>query len=156
MLDGELASQVARGQILQFADAFEGFPGAVTSREALDELMPLKHHFASGTYTREIFIPAGVCVVGAIHRHAHMNIIAAGICAVFTEFAGTERFTAPHTFISKVGTKRIVLALEDTVWLTVHENHDNLTDVDKLVDQLTAPTYDALLELEAGRPLLED
>lgn len=146
ILDAEIATEAARHKILNFADGLAQMPSA------LDQL-PLKHHFSPGVYTREIFIPRGVCVVGAIHRHAHMNIIAAGTCAVFTEFAGTERLVAPHTFVSKVGTKRIVLAIEDTIWLTVHENADNEIDTDKLVDRLTVPTYDALLNFEAGPPL---
>ena len=31
-----------------------------------------KHHFADGIYARELFIPAGVCLVGALHKTNHL------------------------------------------------------------------------------------
>jgi hypothetical protein len=46
------------------------------------------------------------------------------------------------TFISAPGTKRVVYAVEDTVWTTVHVSNE--TDLDKLETQLIAPTFEAL------------
>ena len=31
-----------------------------------------KHHFSDGLYARELFIPAGVCLVGALHKTTHL------------------------------------------------------------------------------------
>ena len=90
-------------------------------------------------YAREILIPAGYVIVGKIHRHAHVNTISKGKAAVATEF-GMETIEAPHTFVSKPGTKRAVLALEDTIWTTYHPTDE--TDLDKIEDDIIAVSFD--------------
>ena len=81
---------------------------------------PVKHHFAPGAYGREMTIPAGLVVVGKIHKHAHINVISKGRVQVFTEQDGVLELAAPCTFVSSPGTKRVVHVLEETVWTTVH------------------------------------
>ena len=41
---------------------------------------PVQHHFAPGAYGREMTLPAGLVVVGKIHKHAHINVISKGAC----------------------------------------------------------------------------
>lgn len=111
----------------------------------LDDVFPLTHRFADGVYAREMFIPAGTVIVGKIHKFGHLNVITKGKCIVLTEF-GAETLTAPHTFISKPGTKRVVGAIEDTVWTTFH-GVGKETDLGKIEDQIICKTfedYDAL------------
>ena len=81
---------------------------------------PVKHHFAPGSYGREMTLPAGLVVVGKIHKHAHINVISKGRVQVFTEQEGVLELAAPCTFVSRPGTKRVVHVLEETVWTTVH------------------------------------
>jgi hypothetical protein len=81
---------------------------------------PVKHHFAPGSYGREMSLPAGLVVVGKIHKHAHVNVISKGRVQVFTEHGGLQELCAPCTFVSVPGTKRVVHVIEDTVWTTVH------------------------------------
>ena len=81
---------------------------------------PVQHHFAPGAYGREMTLPAGLVVVGKIHRHAHINVISKGRVQVFTEQDGVLELAAPCTFVSSPGTKRVVHVLEETVWTTVH------------------------------------
>ena len=81
---------------------------------------PVKHHFAPGSYGREMTLPAGLVVVGKIHKHAHINVISKGRVQVFTEQEGVLELAAPYTFVSSPGTKRVVHVLEETVWTTVH------------------------------------
>lgn len=104
---------------------------------------PLRHHFSPGLYGREIFMPAGTCVVGKIHRHAHINTVSKGRCLVYTEH-GTELLEAGDTFISQPGTKRAVFVIEDTLWTTTHANPTNSQDIPWLEDQIIAPSFDAL------------
>jgi len=80
---------------------------------------PLVHHFAPHMYAREIFMKAGDLVVGKIHNHAHVNNISKGRVLVTTEF-GKEELVAPCQFVSKPGTKRAVLVLEDCIWTSYH------------------------------------
>ena len=104
---------------------------------------PVQHVFAEGTYSREITMPEGMLIVGRIHKHAHVNIISKGRCRVLTEF-GSEELAAPCIFVSHEGTKRVVYIIEDTVWTTVHSNPTNETDVNKLVRELSAESYDEI------------
>lgn len=108
-----------------------------------DEDAPVTHHFAPGNYAREMLIPAGMAIIGKIHKHAHVNVISQGEIHVVTEF-GTKRLKAPLTFISQPGTKRCVYAITDTVWTTIHPTDE--TDLEKIEEQVIAPNYELLLE----------
>lgn len=101
---------------------------------------PLQHDFAPGVYMRTIFIPAGVCIVGKIHRHRHGNILSQGHVRVFTEGGGVEELKGPLTMVSEPGTKRAVHALTDTVWTTIHPTDE--TDLEKIEEQVIAKTYE--------------
>lgn len=88
--------------------------------QVASETCPVRHHFAPGSYGREMFLPKGLVVVGKIHKHAHVNVISQGRVRVFTEQEGILELKAPLTFVSSPGTKRVVEVLEDTVWTTIH------------------------------------
>lgn len=132
----ELALQ-RRGEILQLEQAMLGLPDQLD----MEKETPLRHFFAPGAYAREMTIPAGTLIVGKIHRHAHINIISQGRVRVATEF-GEHELVAPHTFVSEPGTKRAVLALEDTIWTTIHVTES--TDLAEIEREVIAPSYDAL------------
>lgn len=84
-----------------------------------DQMAPVTHHFAPGLYAREMFIPAGACIIGKTHRHAHLNSVSRGRIMVASEH-GTREVAAGETFISQPGIKRVGVALEDTIWITFH------------------------------------
>jgi quercetin dioxygenase-like cupin family protein len=105
-------------------------------------ICPLKHSFAPGIYIREIFIPKGMVIVGKIHKHEHPNFLMSGCVTVITESKGYEKLKAPLSIISPAGTKRAVIAHEDTVWITVHENKHNETDLEKLENFIIAKSFD--------------
>lgn len=100
---------------------------------------PVKHHFAPGSYGREMTLPAGMVVVGKIHKHAHINVISKGRVQVFTEQAGVLELAAPCTFVSSPGTKRVVHVLEETVWTTVHVT--DKTDLAKIEREVIATDF---------------
>lgn len=107
----------------------------------LDKDCPVRHIFAPGVYLREMTIPKGTVIIGKIHKHAHPNIISQGKVRVVTE-TGSHELTAPHTFVSEVGTKRVVYAIEDTIWTTVHVTDE--TDLAKIEDHVIAKDYSEL------------
>lgn len=129
----------SRAKIAQLEAVLAKQPEAV---QGDSDLFPLKHRFAEGCYVREIFIPKGSVLTGKIHRHAHPNFLMSGEVIVYTEGGGREHLKAPLTMISPPGTKRAVLALEDTVWVTVHVTDE--TDLKKIEDYVIAPSYAAL------------
>lgn len=96
------------------------------------------HHFSEGIYAREITIPAGTLLTGKIHSTEHLNIVSKGRIAVWTE-DGMKVVEAPCTIVSRPGTKRVGLALTDTVWTTIHHNPGNITDLAQLEAELIVP-----------------
>lgn len=100
---------------------------------------PLTHHFAPGAYGREILLPKGVLVIGKIHKHAHLNLVMKGKVTVGTE-DGVRHIEGPLVFVSKPGTKRVVYAHEDTIWVTVHLTDSQ--DLDEIEDQIIAKSYE--------------
>lgn len=99
------------------------------------------HHFAEGVYGRELRIPAGVALIGKIHKHSTLNVLAAGEIAVSTP-DGPKVLTAPAIFVSPAGCKKIGFAITDCVFLNVHASHE--TDLDKLEAELIEPEELAL------------
>lgn len=109
---------------------------------------PVTHFKAPGMYARQMLIPKGQLIIGKIHKHAHLNHITYGHVRVETEH-GPMEIKGPHTFTSKIGTKRAVVALEDTLWTTFHLNPNDLdpeneADMQKLEDEIIAKSYEAL------------
>lgn len=128
--------EVTREAIL---DIQERLSAAVANGELQEPVMPLRHIFTDGAYARELTMPAGSVVVGKIHKHSHLNFITKGKVAVATEF-GQEVYTAPYTFVSQPGTKRVVYILEETVWTTVHVTPE--TDLEKIEDYVIAKSFE--------------
>lgn len=133
-LSGSLVSHEFRSRVLEMES---------TMREQPQIDCQLDHVFAPGLYARQIQMPAGALVVGRIHKYAHVNTISKGKCLVATEF-GLEELVAPHTFVSKAGTKRAVLVIEDTIWTTYHPTEE--TDVATIEDHVIAKDYEEYLE----------
>lgn len=106
---------------------------------------PVRHWFAPGLYMREMLIPAGVCLTGKIHRHEHFCIISQGTLSVHNE-DGVKLLTAPCTFLSHPGVKRVGYAHTDTVFTTIHANPDDERDIETLEKRYVADTYQELLE----------
>lgn len=107
-----------------------------------NDVCPLKHTFSDGIYVREIFIPAGTVLTGKIHKHAHPNFLMSGKVEVFTESGGKQKLEGPLSMISEAGTKRVVYAITDAVWITVHENKNNITNIDEIEKFVIADTYE--------------
>lgn len=122
-------------------------------RSIREELEPVecevRHHFAYGTYTRELFIPKGVVLTGHIHRNSCINIISKGkILAISDE--GEYEIEAPHTFVSGPFVKKAGYTLEDTVWINVFSwfGPEDVTEVEKVI---LIPSYEALeVEMRAA------
>lgn len=120
-------------------------------------MCPLKHSFADGIYVREIFIPKGWLIVGKIHKHAHPNFLMSGEVSVVTEGGGIERIKGPRSMISPAATKRALYAHTDLVWITVHSNPGDTTDLEELEDLIIAKSYDELqLKLAGEKKKLEE
>lgn len=129
---------LADGRILP---RVEHLPGTqVSTREQIvklqEAMLPIQseqpeptHFFAPGMYLRELTIPAGMLMVGKTHKYAHFLLVLKGRAEVLSEF-GRMVVEAGHISISQPGVKRVVLALEDTQFVTVHVNASDTQDLE--------------------------
>jgi len=103
------------------------------------ELEPV-HRFADGLYIRELSIPKGVVAVGKEHTQGHVNFLTKGRVEVATA-DGVQILEAPATFVSVAGTKKVVHALEDSTWTTVHAcNATDPVEAEALLTRPDTPT----------------
>ena len=96
----------------------------------------VQHHFSDGLYARELFIPAGVCLVGALHKTRHMYMVVSGKCRVSSQY-GNQEIVAPFMGETLPGTKRVIYAETDCVWVTYHPTE--LTDIDQIAAEILEP-----------------
>lgn len=87
---------------------------------------PVNDFFCDGIYARQCFIPKGTVLTSKIHKTEHLYIVSAGRISVKTE-QGEEIIEAPHTGVTLPNTRRILYALEDTIWTTFHANPNGET-----------------------------
>ena len=142
----ELFRTLDPARIRQLILAFEAELAAMPENLGKDPF-PLVHTFADGCYIREIRIPQGGLYVGSIHKHAHPRFLLEGELLVVTEAGGRQHCIAPSYMVTPAGTKRVGLALEDTVIVTVHVTNE--TDLDAIETALIAPDYAALEAYQA-------
>ena len=101
---------------------------------------PLKHTFADGIYVRQMDMVAGSLVVGAIHNHLHIWFLLTGHLAVSTEDT-VEEFVAPCYVVAKPGSKRVIYAIEDSIFVNIHKNPKNIKDIKKLEAEIVSLTF---------------
>lgn len=103
---------------------------------------PVTERFIPGLYAREIRIPAGTVLIGAVHRAESIVVLSAGRLLMVAE-DGLVEIAAPHTLVCKPGAKNAAFAIEDAVWTNFFPTTE--TDPRKLVELLTYSTADELL-----------
>jgi len=85
-------------------------------------------YFHGGMLMREVTRPAGVMVIGRVHKREHLYIILEGTVAI-TDGDGKAFEAGPGTVIkSKPGTQRAVLALTDAKCLTIQRTDATTLD----------------------------
>jgi|TARA_R110002126_G_scaffold181516_1_gene330368 hypothetical protein len=97
---------------------------------------PVKHHFGSGIYIREVFLPAGTLVLGHAHKEKHITIMLQGEMLVHNG-GKVSRVKAPCTFLADVGRKAAFI-IEDAIVQNVFATEETDLDVleDMFVDKL--------------------
>ena len=102
---------------------------------------PLKHTFADGVYIRQMEMIAGSAVIGAIHNHLHVWFLLTGKLIVVMEDS-EEEFISPCYVLAKPGSKRVIYAVEDSIFVNVHKNPNNIKDIKKLEDEIVSLTFE--------------
>lgn len=88
----------------------------------------VEHQFSYGVYARTLYIPKGVMLSGQIHKYENYNILLKGKLKVSIG-EQMETIAAPFTVVSPANTKRIAIALEDCVWVTILGTHERNVEI---------------------------
>jgi hypothetical protein len=141
----------------------DGSPPAVM-RERIDALVeqllsipgsevspPVEHTFCDGMYMRKLTVPKGTLAAGKIHRKSCINIVASGDITVLTEF-GCKRVLPGETGVSHAGSRKVVYAHEDTVFINVFRTES--TDIDEVEAELACTEHLQVETVESSTPLL--
>ena len=102
-----------------------------------------EHYFSDGMYCRKLFRPAGTLIVGKVHKKDHFFLCASGEIIAWSE-KGMVTLRAGDIIESKAGTKRVTLAVEDSIGITFHRT--DKTDLDEIEAELIEPEAAALFD----------
>lgn len=108
-------------------------------------VIPVKHILLPGLYARQIEIPADCRLIGKVQISPHLNFVLEGDITFMVDGV-VRRVGAGWQGAIPGGTKKIGYAHERTVWMTVHPNPDNETDVAVLERRIAADSYAIYLE----------
>lgn len=133
------AIQDRRRIIDRVQEIIAAHPGSVKGDT---DMAPLNHLFTDGVYIRQIFLPAGTLATSSIHKKSYCSFILTGRVAIFSDYDGESYVEAPKVVIAPAGVKRVVYAISDTVWCTVHANPDEIRDPDELRKMCVVDTYE--------------
>lgn len=133
------ASPIERqAKIERIQAAMEQMDGALG-----EDPFPLGHSWAPGLYAREVVAPEGILIVTKLHKTSHFIFLLEGDVTIFDAY-GVRRIQGPTMLMSQAGVKRIVYTHSKTVWVNVHANPENMTDLDELENKLIAKNYTEL------------
>ena len=105
------------------------------------DAFPLEHSFADGIYVRQMKMSKDSLVVGAIHNHLHVWFLLSGCITVATEEESLE-YIAPCYVLSTPGTKRVIYANDNSIFVNVHKNPTNCEDIEELEREIVSATFE--------------
>tara|TARA_R110001592_G_scaffold276903_1_gene544025 strand:- start:111 stop:581 length:471 start_codon:yes stop_codon:yes gene_type:complete len=140
---GTDVANVTRENILNLETAIKNLPDSIGEQEALETLND--HVFAPGVYARVMTLPAGMTVVGKIHKYAHICLITHGTVKIVSEF-DSGVYSAPRVWISEPGVKRTLHALSDFQMVNILPNPSDTQDLDEIEAKVIAKNYKDLDE----------
>ena len=94
---------------------------------------PVSNVLIDGVLARTVRIPRGHLVVGEIHKYASINFLIKG--EVKVHYNGeVKHLKAPTMIASSPETRKVVFALEDVVWTSVHKT--DKTNIEEIEEDL--------------------
>jgi quercetin dioxygenase-like cupin family protein len=102
-----------------------------------------EHYFSEGMYCRKVFRKAGTLIVGKVHKKPHFFLCAKGEIIAWSE-KGMRNLKAGDVIESLPGTKRVTLAVEDSIGITFHKT--DKTDLDEIEQELVEYDETALFD----------
>jgi hypothetical protein len=124
---------------LELIDKVTSFGKYLTDNYERPPDLTINLYFLPGVYVRSGLIPAGYALTGKVHNYECINIVAKGRIAIATQ-DGHKILEAGAIFKTPAGTKKAGYAIEDTVFITIH--NCDLTEIDEVERHLTSDTYE--------------
>lgn len=93
---------------------------------------PVIHLFCHNMYVRTVNFPANTVITTRIHKTEHPFTLSKGRVRVMNENGEWVELTAPYNGITKKGTRRVVVVLEDCTWTTYHPWRGAKSEFNKL------------------------
>ncbi len=85
-----------------------------------DDSVDVSHFWGAGLYIRTSRVPKGMTIRQHVHDYDHISIVAQGCGALMTDGA-VRMVKAGETIEVKAGQRHAYEAIEDTLWLCVHD-----------------------------------
>jgi quercetin dioxygenase-like cupin family protein len=141
----------------------EVIENVMPSREQIDRLqaemiklpqveLATEHFFSPGMYCRKVTRPAGTLIVGKVHKAPHFFVCVKGEILAWSE-TGMRRMQAGDVIESQAGTKRVTLAVVDSIGMTIHKT--DKTDLDEIEAELIEPDETSLFDSNNKLKLIE-
>lgn len=121
----------------EFQRKIDQLEAEMAKGETVDSF-PLRHYFAKDVYVREFTLPKGYVVTGKVHKYSHVIILLTGEVSV-NMGDGIKRIKAPFVAVTPAGSRRVVYAHEDAVFLTAHGTPER--DLDLIEENIIAQTW---------------
>lgn len=104
-------------EIVPTRAAIDALQQSMTALEQAE--LVTRHHFADCLYCREMEAPAGVTIVGKVHKFEHFFVLLKGEMTLVSD-GFKQRVTAPFIAVSLPGIKRAGYAHTDCVCANFH------------------------------------
>jgi len=102
-----------------------------------------EHQFSPGMYMRKLYRPAGTLIVGKVHKHPHFFLCVKGEIIAWSE-NGMKKLQAGDVVECKPGTKRVTLATQDSIGVTIHKTEE--TELDRIELELVEPDETSMFD----------
>ena len=112
-----------------------------------NEVFRIESDFADQLYMRKMYMPKESIVVSAMHHTEHFWFLLKGRILVTTQGEQVEHI-APCYEKSLKGAKRLILALEDSLFINVHKNPTNTQDMQEVENSLYSITMEEYIKKE--------
>jgi len=130
-----------RSKIMELQNSLMEFVDGENVVKGDSEVFPLKHTFTDGIYIRQMSMKKDSFVVGKIHRHNHVWFLLTGMISVVDE-NNTVDHIAPCYVEAPAGSKRMIYAHEDSIWVNIHANPTDTQDLEELESLIIAENYE--------------
>ena len=106
-----------------------------------NEIFKIESEFSDQLYMRKMYMPKECVVVSAMHHTEHFWFLLKGRILVTTDGNEVEHI-APCYEKSMKGAKRLILSLEDSLFINVHKNPTNTKDMKEVEESLYSITLE--------------